>query len=120
LQEQTFGALQNQYFPRGHRSEASPGQAAFFTIGVAFRISARKLEAPVWVCASADKAAMPSRSAAALNVIASFRIGDPLVRVSDDVSTSFTGAATTLRVDGSNYNNGRAGRKLLDVSNSEQ
>jgi hypothetical protein len=79
LQEQTFGALQNQYFPRGHRSEASPGQAAFCTIGVAFRISAWKLDAPVWVCASADKAATPSKSAPALNVIASLRIGDTLV-----------------------------------------
>jgi hypothetical protein len=76
LQEQTFGALQNQYFPRGHRSAGSPGQAAFFTIGVAFLISAWKLDTPVWVCASADSAATPSRSAAALKVIASIRIGD--------------------------------------------
>jgi hypothetical protein len=79
LQEQTPGALQNQYFPRGHRSEGSPRQAACFTIGVAFRVNAWKLDAPVWVCALADKAPTPSTSAPALNAIASFRIGDTFV-----------------------------------------
>jgi hypothetical protein len=79
LQEQTFGALQNQYFPAGHRSLGSPGQAASLTIGVAFRISACSLDAPVWGCASAEKAPMPSKNAPALNAIANFRIGDTLV-----------------------------------------
>jgi hypothetical protein len=60
--------LQSQYHPFG--------QLAVFTTGVAFSINALSCDAPVWVWALAEAAARPSSSALALNMMASFRMGN--------------------------------------------